>query len=103
MHDLIFDRKTQPSLSPTSSPTYHPSSLPPGSHDYYLKVQANDGGSPSLSSHVIVAINVTDENDNVPTFNQKEYSAVVRENAQIGEEVIQVGRPALALGRACAC
>lgn len=59
----------------------------PGSHDYYLKVQANDGGTPSLSSHVIVAINVTDENDNVPTFNQKEYSAVIRENAQIGEEV----------------
>ena len=100
MHDLIFDRKTQPSLS--SAPLPLPS-LPPGSHDYYLKVQANDGGSPSLSSHVIVAINVTDENDNVPTFNQKEYSAVVRENAQIGEEVIQVGRPALALGRACAC
>ena len=40
-----------------------------------------------MSSHVIVAINVTDENDNVPTFNQKEYSAVIRENAQIGEEV----------------
>ena len=63
---------------------------PTGSHDYYLKVQANDGGTPSLSSHVIVAINVTDANDNVPTFNQKEYSAVIRENAQIGEKVIEI-------------
>ena len=69
---------------------FYSSYSPTGSHDYYLKVQANDGGTPSLSSHVIVAINVTDANDNVPTFNQKEYSAVIRENAQIGEKVIEI-------------
>uniref|UniRef100_A0A8C4NG34 FAT atypical cadherin 1 n=1 Tax=Eptatretus burgeri TaxID=7764 RepID=A0A8C4NG34_EPTBU len=47
------------------------------SHDYYLTVQASDGGSPSLSGLATVSINVSDVNDHAPTFSRSSYSFLV--------------------------
>lgn len=58
--------------------------------DYFLDVQAIDGGVPPLTNHATVNITVLDSNDNTPMFTQASYRASVRENATIGEKVVQV-------------
>nr|XP_033804886.1 protocadherin Fat 3 isoform X2 [Geotrypetes seraphini] len=58
--------------------------------DFYLVVEAKDGGSPSLSAVTTVNINLTDVNDNAPKFNQEVYSAVISEDASIGDSVIML-------------
>lgn len=58
--------------------------------DYFLTIQATDGGDPPLSNRANVNITVTDSNDNAPVFGQVSYSARIREDAQIGDKIIQV-------------
>lgn len=58
--------------------------------DYFLTIQATDGGDPPLSNRANVNITVTDSNDNAPVFGQVSYSARIREDAVIGDRVIQV-------------
>uniref|UniRef100_A0A803V7Q4 Protocadherin Fat 3 n=1 Tax=Ficedula albicollis TaxID=59894 RepID=A0A803V7Q4_FICAL len=58
--------------------------------DFYLVVEAKDGGSPALSAVTTVNVNVTDVNDNAPTFSQAVYSAVVSEDAAVGDSVLMV-------------
>ncbi|XP_006128510.2 protocadherin Fat 1 isoform X2 [Pelodiscus sinensis] len=60
------------------------------SHEYYLTVEATDGGTPSLSDVVTVNINVTDINDNTPVFSQDTYTAVISEDAMLEQSVITV-------------
>uniref|UniRef100_A0A8D0HJY6 FAT atypical cadherin 1 n=1 Tax=Sphenodon punctatus TaxID=8508 RepID=A0A8D0HJY6_SPHPU len=60
------------------------------SHEYYLTVEATDGGTPSLSDVVTVNINVTDINDNTPVFSQDTYTAVISEDAMLEQPVITV-------------
>ncbi|KAG9335984.1 hypothetical protein JZ751_003383 [Albula glossodonta] len=60
------------------------------SHEYYLTVEATDGGTPSLSDMATVNINLTDVNDNSPIFSQSVYSAVVSEDAELGRTVVAV-------------
>lgn len=60
------------------------------SHEYYLTVEATDGGTPSLSDVAAVNINVTDINDNTPVFSQDTYTAVVSEDAVLEQSVITV-------------
>ncbi|KAJ8383464.1 hypothetical protein AAFF_G00220600 [Aldrovandia affinis] len=60
------------------------------SHEYYLTVEATDGGTPSLSDMATVNINLTDVNDNSPAFSQGVYAAVVSEDAELGRTVVAV-------------
>uniref|UniRef100_A0A8D0NDB1 FAT atypical cadherin 1 n=1 Tax=Sus scrofa TaxID=9823 RepID=A0A8D0NDB1_PIG len=60
------------------------------SHEYYLTVEATDGGTPSLSDVATVNINVTDINDNTPVFSQDTYTAVVSEDAVLEQSVVTV-------------
>lgn len=60
------------------------------SHEYYLTVEATDGGTPSLSDVATVNINVTDINDNSPVFSQDTYTTVVSEDAALEQPVITV-------------
>lgn len=68
------------------------------SHEFYITVEATDGGSPPLSDMATVNINVTDVNDNAPVFSQRIYAAVVGEDAELGKTVLTV-RPASKNGR----
>ncbi|KAM8841936.1 protocadherin Fat 1a isoform 9-T12 [Synchiropus picturatus] len=60
------------------------------SHEYYITIEATDGGSPPLSDIATVNINVTDVNDNKPVFSQGVYTAVVSEDAELGRTVLTV-------------
>uniref|UniRef100_A0A8C5P6Y2 FAT atypical cadherin 1 n=1 Tax=Leptobrachium leishanense TaxID=445787 RepID=A0A8C5P6Y2_9ANUR len=60
------------------------------SPEYYLTVEATDGGTPPLSDVATVNINVTDVNDNSPLFTQTTYTAVVTEDAASGQPIIMV-------------
>ncbi|XP_041488205.1 protocadherin Fat 1 isoform X1 [Microtus oregoni] len=60
------------------------------SHEYYLTVEATDGGTPSLSDVATVNINVTDINDNTPVFSQDTYTTVVSEDAALEQSVITI-------------
>uniref|UniRef100_A0A2K5D8Q4 Protocadherin Fat 3 n=1 Tax=Aotus nancymaae TaxID=37293 RepID=A0A2K5D8Q4_AOTNA len=55
---------------------------------FYLVVEAKDGGTPALSAVATVNINLTDVNDNPPKFSQDVYSAVISEDALVGDSVI---------------
>lgn len=54
-------------------------------------MEAKDGGTPALSAVATVNINLTDVNDNPPKFSQDVYSAVISEDALVGDSVILVG------------
>ncbi|XP_028998199.1 protocadherin Fat 1a isoform X2 [Betta splendens] len=60
------------------------------SHEYYITIEATDGGSPPLSDMATVAINLTDVNDNRPVFSQDVYTAVVSEDTELGKTVMAV-------------
>ncbi|KAL2077317.1 hypothetical protein ACEWY4_026821 [Coilia grayii] len=47
---------------------------------YNVTVTASDGGSPSLSSQMVVRVDVADVNDNPPRFEQTSYTVYVTEN-----------------------
>lgn len=58
--------------------------------DYFLTIQAIDGGDPPLSNVATVNITVTDCNDNAPIFAQNSYSSRIREDALINDKILQI-------------
>uniref|UniRef100_A0A3P9HZR5 FAT atypical cadherin 1 n=1 Tax=Oryzias latipes TaxID=8090 RepID=A0A3P9HZR5_ORYLA len=60
------------------------------SHEYYITIEATDGGSPPLSDMATVNINLTDVNDNRPVFSQDVYAAVISEDVELGKTVLAV-------------
>ncbi|XP_055053281.2 protocadherin Fat 3a isoform X6 [Misgurnus anguillicaudatus] len=58
--------------------------------DYFLTVEATDGGTPPLGAVTMVNINLTDVNDNAPMFSRDAYSVSIIEDANIGDTVVKV-------------
>ncbi|KAI5643563.1 cadherin domain-containing protein [Phthorimaea operculella] len=58
--------------------------------EYFLTIQAIDGGAPPLSDLATVNITIEDSNDNAPVFTQASYGARVREDATSGTRILQV-------------
>lgn len=56
---------------------------------YVLEVQATDHGIPELSSTVLVNLEISDFNDNPPTFSQNNYTAVVQEDKPPGHTILK--------------
>ncbi|XP_034473872.1 cadherin-related tumor suppressor [Drosophila innubila] len=59
-------------------------------NSYVLNITARDRGDPPLATQSQLTISILDENDNIPVFDPKQYSASVAENASIGAMVLQV-------------
>ncbi|KAI8521682.1 Cadherin-23 [Branchiostoma belcheri] len=57
---------------------------------FELTVTATDGGNHSVNSTTRVVIEVEDQNDNGPVFNQQEYNVSVREDISAGDTVLRV-------------
>ncbi|XP_016061084.1 PREDICTED: protocadherin gamma-A2 isoform X21 [Miniopterus natalensis] len=57
---------------------------------YNITVTAKDGGNPSLSTDAHILLQVTDINDNPPTFLRTSYSAYIPENNPRGASLISV-------------
>ncbi|XP_030251997.1 protocadherin gamma-A11-like [Sparus aurata] len=59
-------------------------------YKYNITLTATDEGLPALSSRKTVALDVTDVNDNAPTFSQSVYSTQVMENNSPGVTLLQI-------------
>ncbi|XP_023807886.1 cadherin EGF LAG seven-pass G-type receptor 1 isoform X2 [Oryzias latipes] len=57
---------------------------------HYFKVSATDNGSPKRSAASFLTVTVSDTNDHVPVFEQNEYRASIRENVEVGFEVMTI-------------
>ncbi|XP_067113778.1 protocadherin Fat 3 [Osmerus mordax] len=58
--------------------------------DYFLTVEAWDGGAPPLSAATMVTIELMDVNDNAPTFSQDIYNVLVSEDASVGQTITRL-------------
>ncbi|MEE6481192.1 hypothetical protein FKM82_012777 [Ascaphus truei] len=57
---------------------------------HVLKVTATDFGSPRRSATTYLTVTVSDTNDHVPVFEQSEYRENIRENLEVGYEVMTI-------------
>ncbi|KAM4821570.1 cadherin EGF LAG seven-pass G-type receptor 3 isoform 2-T2 [Thomomys bottae] len=57
---------------------------------HYLRVTAQDHGSPRLSATTMVAVTVADRNDHAPVFEQAQYRETLRENVEEGYPILQL-------------
>ncbi|XP_057695677.1 protocadherin-16-like [Corythoichthys intestinalis] len=57
---------------------------------YTLSIEGFDGGSPQRTDRMTLDITVQDINDNAPVFNQSRYHAIISENLQPGNNILQV-------------
>ncbi|XP_076446003.1 cadherin-related tumor suppressor-like [Babylonia areolata] len=57
---------------------------------YQLNISARDGGDSPLYGYLKLNIDITDINDNPPSFDPSDYVAKVNENAEVGTSVIRV-------------
>ena len=57
---------------------------------YDLNFICNDLGDPPLTSTVQISVTVLDENDNAPVFSQNTYTAILKENNDIGAHITTV-------------
>ncbi|KAK5608383.1 hypothetical protein CRENBAI_026607 [Crenichthys baileyi] len=57
---------------------------------YSLAVRALDNGTPPMSSTAVVSIEISDINDNPPTFFPANLTAVIQENKPIGTRILQL-------------
>ncbi|KAG7322395.1 hypothetical protein KOW79_013741 [Hemibagrus wyckioides] len=58
--------------------------------EFFLKVEAVDGGTPPLKTSTIISIEVMDVNDNAPFFSEEIYNVLVSEDTAIGETITRL-------------
>lgn len=58
--------------------------------NYTLLIKAADQGYVPLTSTATLSINLSDENDNNPTFGQTSYRAIVSEDLPVGSEILRL-------------
>ncbi|KAF7235474.1 Protocadherin gamma-A10 [Varanus komodoensis] len=58
--------------------------------EYNITVTASDAGSPPLSTHKSISLQVSDVNDNAPAFERTSYSIYVSENNPSGTSVFRI-------------
>lgn len=68
-----------------------------GSYD--LVIEAVDGGSPSKTGSLLVHIDVTDVNDNKPTFSQLTYNITIEENVEANSVILNMSATDKDLGK----
>ncbi|XP_069510272.1 protocadherin gamma-A6-like isoform X33 [Ambystoma mexicanum] len=66
---------------------------------YNITVTATDSGTPPLSKHININLQITDENDNPPIFKQVLYSACIMENIPQGTSVFAANATDLDWGK----
>lgn len=57
---------------------------------HYLRITAVDNGIPQRTGTTTLQINVKDENDHAPSFEQNMYETSIRESASVGSTVVTV-------------
>ncbi|XP_072003202.1 cadherin EGF LAG seven-pass G-type receptor 1 isoform X3 [Engystomops pustulosus] len=57
---------------------------------HVFKVTATDFGSPRRSAITYLTVTVSDTNDHIPSFEQSEYRENIRENLEVGYEVMTI-------------
>ncbi|XP_068506773.1 protocadherin gamma-C5 isoform X23 [Syngnathus scovelli] len=57
---------------------------------YNIEITATDAGSPPLSSKKVIAVSITDVNDNPPQFSQSLYNVYLKENGVAGSILYSV-------------
>ncbi|XP_076875454.1 protocadherin alpha-3-like isoform X7 [Brachyhypopomus gauderio] len=58
--------------------------------EYSISISASDEGTPPLSSHSVLTVQVSDVNDNAPQFSAPIAVAYLKENGQVGSHVTKV-------------
>ncbi|XP_051925801.1 protocadherin gamma-C5-like isoform X2 [Hippocampus zosterae] len=58
--------------------------------EYNIEITATDGGFPPLTSKTMIAVSITDVNDNPPAFSQSSYNVYLRENGVAGSILYSV-------------
>lgn len=66
--------------------------------EYQIVVVARDRGKPALSATASIVVQILDENDNNPVFEQRQYEAVISENSPVEMSVIKVSATDLDAG-----
>uniref|UniRef100_A0A8D1P8E0 Protocadherin gamma-C5 n=1 Tax=Sus scrofa TaxID=9823 RepID=A0A8D1P8E0_PIG len=79
--DLPF--QIRPSENHYSLLTSQPLDRETVSH-YIIELQAHDAGSPPLHARLTIQLNISDVNDNAPSFTQRLYTAYIAENRPPG-------------------
>ncbi|XP_053101875.1 protocadherin gamma-B5-like [Hemicordylus capensis] len=67
--------------------------------EYNITITATDKGTPPLSTHKTISIQISDVNDNPPTFEKSSYTAYVTENNPSGASIFRVQASDLDLDR----
>lgn len=57
---------------------------------HVFKVTVTDGGTPKRSATSYLTVTVSDTNDHIPVFEQNDYRVSIRENVEVGFEVITI-------------
>ncbi|KAA0703962.1 Protocadherin Fat 3 FAT tumor suppressor -like protein 3 [Triplophysa tibetana] len=58
--------------------------------DFYLNVEAFDGGNPPLRANAVMTVELLDVNDNSPSFSENIYNILISEDTSVGETVTRL-------------